>query len=265
MLEWFWMTCLAGLRGRSVRGVFVLGVLLMGVAFLAASFSPRQPQVVAIDVGFSGLRLALVLMALFWVQELLSLEIDRRTVILALAYPRPRAAWLVGRYAGILALLALAALLLGLLLWLVGLQAGLGYEQTASLGLPFWATLFGVWVDVAVVTAFGVLIASLSTVPVLPLALGGAFAIAAKALGEARAYILSGADGQADLVARFAPLLDTIHWLLPDLSRLDWRTWALYGTAPEGAAAGWSLVMAAGYAGVLLVLAVHLFGRREFT
>jgi hypothetical protein len=50
----------------------------MGVAYLSASFSPRQPQTVALDVGLSGLRFSLVLFALFWVQELVGREIESR-------------------------------------------------------------------------------------------------------------------------------------------------------------------------------------------
>ncbi|MFZ3037141.1 MAG: hypothetical protein WA112_07700 [Rugosibacter sp.] len=68
----------AGLRSRSIQGVLVLGILLMGVAYLSASFSPRQPQTVALDVGLSGLRFSLVLFALFWVQELVGREIESR-------------------------------------------------------------------------------------------------------------------------------------------------------------------------------------------
>lgn len=76
----------AGLRSRSVQGVLVLGIVLMGVAYLSASFSPRQPRTVALDVGLSGLRVSLILFSLFWVQELVGREIERRSVLFALTY-----------------------------------------------------------------------------------------------------------------------------------------------------------------------------------
>ncbi len=96
-------------------------MLLVGVAFLSASFSPRQPKTIALDIGLSGMRFSLVLFALFWVQALVGREIERRTVVYALSYPVSRGAYIVGRYFGILGLLALAALLLGMLLWLTTL------------------------------------------------------------------------------------------------------------------------------------------------
>ena len=256
----------AGFRSRAFHGVIALGVALIGVAFLAASFSPRQPQIVALDVGLSGIRFALILLALFWVQDFLTKEVERKTVLYSLSYPVSRMAYLFGRLAGILCLLGLAALLLGLLLLLAVISAGKGYDAAYSpaLGLPYWATVFGLWLGVCVVTTFAFMLAALSTVSFLPLALGAAFAIAAQSLGAVADYLASGADGQEQLVARYAPIIDTVRWVLPDLSRLDWRTWAMYGIGPSASEVGYSLMMAGAYCVVLFYLSVLAFAKRDF-
>jgi ABC-type transport system involved in multi-copper enzyme maturation permease subunit len=263
MLTFFLSAWRAGLRSRSVQGVLVLGVLLMGAAYLAAAFSPRAPQTVALDVGLSGLRFALVLFALFWIQELVGREIERRTVLFALTYPVPRGQYLLGRYGGVVGMLALAALLLGLLLWLVVLNAGGGYAQSFAVapGWPYWATVCGLWLDAVVVAAFALLLACISTVPMLPLALGLAFAVAGKSLGAVLEYLASGEDKS---VAALKPIVDAIAWVLPDLSRLDWRPWPMYGLPPDAGAVTAGLLMAAAYVGLLLALAVLAFRRREF-
>lgn len=246
--------------------MFVLGFLLVAVAYLSASFSPRQPQTVALDIGYSGLRFALTLLALFWVQDLVGKEIDRRTTMFALTYPVPRAAYLLGRYLGIVSLALLATLALGLALWLAVMLAGGGYDQgfPPILGLPFWAALAGLWLQVAVVTAFALCIASVSTVSILPLAIGAAFAIAGSSIGAVREYLLSGADRDTALVARFDPLTSAIQWVVPDLSRLDWRAWPMYSVAPEGTVAGLAIALALTYIVILLGIAVSAFARREF-
>ena len=145
-------------------------VLLVGVAYLSASFSPRAPKTVALDVGLSGMRFSLILFALLWVQELVGREIEKRTVLFALTYPVPRGHYLLGRYLGVIGLLALAAVLLGMLLWIVVLNAGGTYQQGFAVapGGAYWATVAGLWVDAVVVAAFALLLASLSTVPMLP-------------------------------------------------------------------------------------------------
>lgn len=265
-----WSFCVsslrAGIRSRAFVLILILGVLLVGVAYLAASFSPRQPKTVTIDVGFSGIRFSLVLFAVFWVQELVGREVERRTVLYALSYPVSRAAYILGRFWGIVSLLAFAAVALGAMLWIAANFSGGQYQQghTANIGLPYWAVIFGLWGDSVVVAAFALWIATLSTVPLLPIALGSFFAIAGKTLGAALDYIERGADGDQALMGRFGPALQVIQMVLPDLSRLDWRVWPMYGIAPSDGVVFYGTLLGLGYTMILLSLAVATFSRREF-
>lgn len=257
----------SGIRGRSFQVVFVLGMLTIAAAYLSGSFSPRQPRTVALDIGLSGLRFSLVLLNLLWVQELVAREIDRKTIFFSLAYPISRGSFLVGRFGAVLLLSGVAALVLGLLLTVAVVLSGGSYEQDISpdLGLPLWLTIMGLAFDAALVAAFALCVATISTVSILPLALGAAFAVGGKSLGPALEYLASGADGNEQLVHRFGPLLDTIRWLLPDLSRLDWRDWPLYQNPLAMETLIWNILMAACYAGLVLLLAIWLFRRREFS
>jgi ABC-type transport system involved in multi-copper enzyme maturation permease subunit len=152
-----------------------------------------------------------------------------------------------------------------MLLWAVVLSLSKGYAQGFAIapGLAYWSTVAGLWVDAAIVAAFALWMATFSTVPMLPLALGLAFAVAGKSLGAVAEYLSKGADGDMDLM-RFAPIINAIQWVLPDLSRLDWRTWPMYGLAPDGQAVWLGLILAASYAVLLLTLAVMTFTRRDF-
>jgi ABC-type transport system involved in multi-copper enzyme maturation permease subunit len=267
MREFFISGLRSGLRGRSFQAVFLLGFALIAVAYLAGNFSPRQPHTIALDVGLSGIRFTLILLSLFWIQELIAREIDRKTVLFSLSYPVSRAAFILGRYFAVLVLTGVALLILGLALMLAVVWAGGGYSQEypVTLGAALWGTLLGLWVDVATVAALGACVAALSTVAVMPLAIGAAFAIAGKALGPTFDYLVSGADGDQALTGIFSPLIHVIRWVVPDLSRLDWRDWPMYGLVPDVAAIGWALLMAIAYASLCLTLAVWTFERREFS
>ncbi|WP_324577693.1 ABC transporter permease subunit [Accumulibacter sp.] len=265
-----WAFCLSawrsGLRSRAVMLILMLGVVLVGVAALAASFSPRQPKTVTMDVGFSGIRFCLILLAVFWVQELVGREVERRTVLYALAYPVSRAAYLLGRFLGVSALLVVAAAAFGALLWLSVAFSGSHYVQGYGVdtGWAYWLTILGLSADAMVVAAFTLWIASLSTVQMLPVALGTLFAVAGKSLGAVLDYLGRGADGDEALIGRYGPALQLIQHVLPDLSRLDWRAWPMYGIQPGDGALLYSSVLAIGYITVLLALAVATFQRREF-
>lgn len=264
MFEFLLSGLRSGIRERSLQGVFALGVLMVAAAYLSGSFSPRQPQTVALDIGFSGLRIALVLLNLLWIQELITREVDRRMVFFSLTYPVSRGDFLIGRLGATLALSVIAAVVLGLMLTVAVVAAGGGYEQefSPSLGMPYWLAVVGLVFDAAVVAVFALCVATVSTVYFLPLVLGVAFAIAGKALGPTLEYFAAGSDTK---VEHMRPLVEALRWILPDLSRLDWRDWPMYQTLPADGAIIWSLGMAISYMTLLMLVAVALFRRREFS
>ena len=65
-------------------------------------------------------------------------------------------------------------------------------------------------------------------------------------------------------MGRFGPLMEIIQWILPDLSRLDWRVWPMYGLPPAEGAILYGVLLGAGYLVVLVAVAVMVFRRREF-
>jgi len=267
MQQFFLSSWRSGFRNKVFFAVFLLGLALVGIAYLSASFSPRQPQTVSLDIGLSGLRFSLVLFAITLIQDVVGREIERRSVVLTLSYPLHRSSYLIGRYLGVLALVGVAAMILGGLLWVVVMVSGLHYEQQfpVGLGMPYWVAVFGVWLDVAVVAAFSLWIATLSTVNMLPLVLGALFAIAGRAIGAVFDFLAKGAEGQTELVTQFGPVLETIRWILPDLSRLDWRVWPMYGILPDLLAILLSVGMALAYLLAMLGFAIYTFSRREFS
>ncbi len=260
-------TLKAGLRGRSFQLVFVLGVLLVGVAYLSSFFSPRQPMTVALDMGLSGIRLGAVLLVLVWVQEMIGREVDRRTVVFSLTYPVPRFHYLIGRFLGVITLTFLALVVFGLLLLLVVVGTGVQYQQEfpVHLGSPYWLAVLGIWIDTIVVAAFTVLISTISTTPMLPFMLGLAFSVAGRAVGTVRDYLMHGADGDVKLTHTYTPLVELVSWVIPDLSRLDWRVGALYQTAPDFLSLHLAVFSALAYTSVMLLLAVRSFSKREFS
>lgn len=266
MIEFILSGLRSGIRGRSVQGAFVLGLALIAVAYLAAGFSPRQPRTVALDVGFSGVRFTLILLSLFWVQDLVTREIDRKIILHSLSLPVSRGAFLFGRYLAVLGLVVLAAGILALCLLLAVLLASPNYDQefSVNMGWPFWLAIIGIVLDVAIVSAVALALATVSTVAMLPLLVGAAFAIGGKALGAAVDYIAGGAGGDQELKNSVGPWLDIVRWLIPDLSRLDWRDGSLYGAAPAGDAIAWAIVMAIAYVGLVLGLGWRALDRREF-
>lgn len=258
----------SGFRGRGVRLLAFLGLLTAVAAWLAAEFSGRQPETVALDVGFSLIRLFGALLVLFWITELLAKDLERRTIYFVLAYPFPRSIYIFSRFLAVAGLAAVAVIGLGLFTlaawWLVTLS---GYPQGVPVqlqggGLPL--TLLLIWLDLMAIGAFALLVASLSTTPMLAFFVGMAFAVSARSLGPILAYLALDDPGAQKLAVTYQPLLNAIHWLIPDLSRLDVRAVVLYGVWPEAGTLLWSSIHVALYGAIALILAMLFFRTREF-
>lgn len=266
MFEHIKSTWRAGWRSHAFRSIGLIAVLLIGIAWLASSFSGRHPQTLALDIGISGIRFIVILLVLFWLQELLAREIDRRIVFIALTYPKARASYLVGRYLGIMVMLLIAIIMLGLAVYLMVLVSSGGYQQqySVNLGSGYILTLFFIFIDAATVAAFTLMISSLATTALMPLACGAAFALVARSYGPALALLGDKQGAAADIAHIYKPIVDHVTWLLPDLSRLDIRNAALYGVFPDTELLVWPPLAAIAFIAAMLSLAALIFNKREF-
>ncbi|WP_137970919.1 ABC transporter permease [Pseudomonas sp. F(2018)] len=255
----------AGIRGVGLRVLLMVAGLVLAVSLLASGFSGRQPTTVALDVGLSGLRFAMLILVLLWVQDLFARDIERKTVYFVLAYPITRWQYLLSRFITVALLALLALVVIGGLLWL-SLQREFEYTQfqPVDLGGKYLLVLLSIWLDALVVCSFALFLASLSTTPFLPLLLGFAFGLAARGLGPALDF-LHGSRSDPLHVSLFGPVLEYSYVWLPDLSRLDWRPLALYDLPVPWYALGLAVINALGFAGIMLGLAALIFQRRNFT
>lgn len=258
---------LLGMRSRAVRGILVLGVLLLLVAFLAGAFSLRQPLVVTLDIGLSGIRLMTLLLALFWIQEAFARDIERKTVVLPMIFPVPRWAYVLGRLAGVCGLLALAVAIWGMSLYIATQFADWGYAQSSRpvFGLGYLLVLAGIILDAAVIASFALAVSSVSTTPLLPLFCGAMFAIAARAIGPIVDYLEFSAKADPVLRTGLLPVLKAVRWLIPDLARIDFRAICLYESWPAMPEIVSALCLTLGYLFIMGGLAVAAYDKREFS
>lgn len=258
----------SGFRGRGARLIIFLGFLTAAVAWLAAEFSGRQPETVALDVGFSLIRLFGALLVLFWVTELLGKDLERRTIYFVLAYPFSRSIYIFSRFLAVAGLAAVTVI--GLSLFMLAawwLEAHSGYQQANPVhleGMALPLTLSLIWLDLLAIGAFTLLVAALSTTPMLAFFVGMAFAVAARSLGPILAYLATDDPNAQQLAVTYQPLLEAIHWIIPDLSRLDVRSAVLYGALPNAGNTLWAIGHVALYGAIALALAMLVFRRREF-
>ncbi|WP_157236107.1 ABC transporter permease subunit [Chitiniphilus shinanonensis] len=258
-----WRACI---RSNSIRAIAILAILLLLASYLASNFSGRAPQTITLDVGISGIRIIVLLMAVFWVQELLGREIDRRTVYFSLAYPVERVSYLLGRFFGIIAMSGVAIVVMGASLAGLVVLAGTHYHQAFPVNIYglYFLNLLLIWLDIVCTISFVFLLSSLATSALLPMLLGLAFSVIARSYGSIIALLADQHGEAADLAPVFLPMIKLIAWIIPDLSRLDIRTAILYQAPFEWPTLIYCALSTIFYSMLALGISSHLFSRREF-
>lgn len=252
----------AGWRIRSSQVVFFLALFAMLAAWVGGSFSPRQPETVMFDVGFSLIRVLGAVLAVYWVQELIAKDVEKKTVYWICAAPSPRSSYLIGRYVGITLMLMAALLLMGGMLHFGLSVVAPKYHQPTPihLGINELATFLYLWLDLLVITAFVLLISCFSTTAMLPFFMGVMFVVISRALGPTLSYLMAQEGG----VGSNKAVLDGVQWILPDLSRFDIRDAVLYGQWPHSDLLYAVPIQAFSFVSILLIVACYKFKRREF-
>lgn len=251
----------AAWRVRSSQVVLLFSVFSIVAAWVGGSFSPRQPQTVMFDVGFSMIRLLSAALAIYWVQELFAKDIERKTVFWICAAPVPRSSYLLGRFLGLIVMLFLALFVMALTLYGGLYTVAPTYIQASPvhLGWNVVTVFLYLWFDLVVVTAFALLLSVLSTTSMLPFFAGIAFVVIARSLGPTLAYLQAqvGQNG-------FAKTLNYVQWLLPDLSRFDIRDVVLYNKWPATEFLLALALQSLCFVAILMAIASLVFKRREF-
>ena len=250
-----WVLALNTYR-EAVRDKLLYNLLLFAGLMIASSILLAQLQIgkderIYRDVGLGAIAFFGVLIAIFVGINLVYREISTKTVYTMLSTPVRRWEFILGKYLGLLSLLAvevaiMSACFLGVLVW---------KGSEFSMGLV-WA-IGMIYLELALVTAIAMFFSSFTS-PYL----AGMFTVALWIIGHLLADLR--AFGQHSDIAGLKELLEALYWTLPNLDRLDFKADAAAGNPIELARASMAALYALLYSFVLMSGAVVLFQRRDF-
>jgi len=236
-------------RSKLLYNLLFFAVLLIGSSMLVAQLTIGQWDRVILDMGLAAIELSGTLIAVLIGVGLVAGEIERRTLFPTLAKPVPRAAFLLGRYLGLLAMLAANVLVMMAALALV-LRAA-DYSVTATVA----AAALLIFLELCLIAAAAMFFGSFTT-PVLATAFSISLLIG-HLLGDLKTF------RQRSHAAAAQAVTGAFYHLLPDLELLNLKSQASNNLpVPHGFVAN-SALYAAVYTAALLLLAFAIFARRD--
>ena len=242
------------IRDRILSLVALFALLMVMAAVLLPEVAAGAEDKILLDLGLAGIHLLSVIVAVFVGTGLINREIEKRTVLVLIAKPVSRAAFIVGKHLGLTAVLAVLIAALGIIFMAVLTAHGVAFP-VGSVGLALVFMVLEAALLVAVAIVFGVFTSSL---------LATLLTFAVYLMGHLSQDIV--AFGKLSDNPDVQRLTNTLYLVLPDLERLNLRNEAVYGmgllpTAPELWGHGLYGLL---YTALLLTVAIAIFSRRQF-
>jgi ABC-type transport system involved in multi-copper enzyme maturation permease subunit len=246
------------IRNRIFASIVAFAVGLLGLTLAISAASLHEEIRLMKDVGLFLVSTFSALLCVIVGANLVYKDIERKTIYTILPKPIFRWQFLLGKYLGVAAMMAVQVAIMGLALasqfWLLEERFSVVMVQAVWL----------IYVEVLVVSAVALLFSSFSTPFLSGLLTLGLFAVGrfADRLAEVKLTAGPGED-QATLDVASAAARG-LSWLAPDLSLYNVTPYVVYDTVlPEG------FVFHATTSGVLyallaLAVAALLFSRRDF-
>lgn len=253
------MTRILAVAGNTFREAVRDKVLYVLLLFAAAALfgskalgwiSVGQDIKVVKDIALASISLFGVLISIFVGTNLVYKEIDKRTIYTIVSRPIYRCEFLLGKYLGLAALLALVSC--AMTLAAAGYVVVLGGRVTTVF---FLAALLS-YAELLLVTAIAVFLSSLTS-PIL-----GAIIVFCAYMGGHATGILIDLPPQFD-GTWVKSVMEGAYYVIPNLANFNIRSMAANDAPVRLAYVGWTLAYGAVYTAMLLALAALAFEDKD--
>ncbi|MFV8753735.1 ABC transporter permease [Nannocystaceae bacterium ST9] len=247
-------------RNKVLAILVLFAVALMAFSLVLGQLSLHEEVRIIKDLGLSATSIFGVVIALFLGVNLLSKELDRKTVYAIIPKPLHRWEFLLGKYFGLALTLVALVGLMSLIL------AGFLTAQGGSHGVIMVRAELLILFELLLLIAVALVFASFSS-PWLSAMFAAGLWVVGRNTAELEAFSAAKLEGTLG-----GDILGVVLELVP-----DFRMFFVSGANYEGAQVSvhesfvsWAYVVSAGsyaaaYGATCLLIAVILFGRRDFT
>jgi ABC-type transport system involved in multi-copper enzyme maturation permease subunit len=251
-------------RDRVFYNLVLFALLLIGASILIGQLTAGQDVKIIKDLGLAATSLFGLFIAIFVGINLVSKEVDRRSVYPLFAKPIRRSEFILGKYAGLLLTLLANVLVMTVALYVVlfflarGVPDDIQRAWDAPALDPALLKAFAlIYINLAVVTAVALFFSSYSS-PML----SAVFTLGVYVVGQFNAD-LKHFDRIVDSPGAVA-IARACYYLVPDFARFDVKLAVVHGIPVSGAYLASTAAYAALYVAALLFGAMIIFSRRDF-
>jgi ABC-type transport system involved in multi-copper enzyme maturation permease subunit len=241
-------------RQKVLYNLVAFALLLIGAAVLFGSISVGVEQIILINLGLTSISVFGLLIAIFIGIDLVSKEIDRRTIYNVLSKPVSRPEFILGKYLGLL-----LTLIVNTAVMTLGFYAALFYQKRALRldDLVFLGAVYFILLQLAIVVGIAVFFSCIST-PVLSAVYTFCLYVIGNFSPDLRAF------GQETHSALLGTVSDVLYYSLPNFGNFNVISQVAHAESIPGYLWLGNSLYALLYIAILLGMAVLIFEEREF-
>lgn len=202
------------------------------------------------DIALGATSIFGILIAIFVGTSLIYKEIDKRTLYTILSQPMHRYEFIVGKYLGLMALLAIVTIIMAIVSSAYILLLG------GTLHTTYFLAILLIYWKLMLITAFAILLSSMTS-PIL-----GAIIVFSVAVFGHATEVFRDLPPQFDGTSAKA-ILEAVYYVIPNLSNFDIAREAANGIDVSPAYIVWVMIYGLMYTAMLLVFAALAFQEKD--
>jgi len=251
-------------RDKVLYNLVLFAILLIGASYLLGQVTAGQDVKIIKDLGLASTSIFGLFIAVFIGIGLVSKEVERRSIYALLAKPIRRYQLVLGKYCGLVLTLAVNVSVMAIALYavLAYMSSGAAREVASTWDAPaldpaLLKAIGLILVELMLVTAIAVFFSTFTT-PIL----SAAFTFALFVVGHFSSDLRNFQDVVDSKAA--AALVRSLYWILPNLAQFDVKSDVVHGQPVAFGYMGIAIAYGLVYIGMLLVISIAIFSRRDF-
>ncbi|MBE9503315.1 MAG: ABC transporter permease [Proteobacteria bacterium] len=260
-----YITFKEGIKSRALFGILIMVLFMFAVTETLTDLFMRDIVKVAADLSLSTISFSGLLIVLFIGINLLSKDIDKKTIYMVISRPISREQYILGKLLGIAMLLIVCTLFLGILSSIPVYLSKLSYENPQSIfkwHIYFIAIAF-IAMKLILLSSITVFFSSFTSTSFISLVLTIATYIIGSTSEVVKGLLEAKIEG-VEISPAVAAVIKFVYYIFPNLSAFDLKIQAAHGLAlPSGYILSTSLYWGF-YIAIMAVAGALIMRRREF-
>jgi len=258
------ITFLEGVRSRVLYGIFIFAIFIVFLSIVFANFFMQDLGKVAVDFNISAITFAGLLISASLSVNLLSKDLDKRTIYFVLSKPISRVQYVWGKYLGLLLVFLFAYLLLTSIscLALIYLKVEHAKYFDSFNWLAYLQAVYFDFIKIMVFNAIIIFFGVITTSSFVTLLFSVSTYIVGQSITDVINFISIG-HGKENVAVATDWLITVIKYVVPNFEAFDFKVISAHGVLISTQQFAFFTLYGVVYSTTVLCLAAFVFSKKD--